>query len=175
MRFLNVKLSSQVCPVEFMITHVIHPKRSMKTNTCKTNKRRTLVVRKKPKCWKSLFIGAKVFIHVTKKGDTFLIYVLPMSDVKSPHHEIPSQYKEFKDVFEKIIVDTLFEHCPYDCTIDFEEGSQSPFGPIHNLSQDELITLHKYIEENFEKRFIQHYKSLVGVCILFVKKKDGSL
>jgi hypothetical protein len=44
----------------------------------------------KPKCWKSLFIGAKAFMHVIKKGDAFLIYVLPMLDAKSSHHEIPS-------------------------------------------------------------------------------------
>jgi hypothetical protein len=55
----------------------------------------------KPKCWKSLFIGAKAFMHVIKKGDAFLFYVLPMLDAKSPHHEILSQYNELKDVFEK--------------------------------------------------------------------------
>ncbi len=62
-------------------------------------------------------------MHVTKKWDAFLIYVLPMLDVKSPHHEIPSQYKEFKDVFEKKNIDILLEHRPYDCTIGLEEGS----------------------------------------------------
>ncbi len=129
----------------------------------------------KPKCWKSLFIGAKTFMHVTKKGDAFLIYVFPMLDAKQLHHEIPSHYNEFEDVLEKKIVDTLLEHCPYDCTIDLEEGSQSPFRPIHNLSQDELIAFHKYIDNFFEKGFIQHSKSLVGAPIFFVKKKDGSL
>jgi hypothetical protein len=93
-----------------------------------------------------LFIGAKAFMHVTKKGDAFLIYVFPMLDAKQLHHEIPSHYNEFEDVFEKKFVDTLLEHCPYDCTIDLEEGSQSPFRPIHNLSQDELIAFHKYID-----------------------------
>jgi hypothetical protein len=41
----------------------------------------------KPKCWKSLFLKAKAFMHGTKKGDAFLIYVLPMLDAKSPHHD----------------------------------------------------------------------------------------
>jgi hypothetical protein len=54
---------------------------------------------RKPKSCKSLFIGAKNFMHVAKKGDEFLIYVLPTSNVESPCHEIPSQYKGFKDVF----------------------------------------------------------------------------
>jgi len=43
------------------------------------------------------------------------------------------------------------------------------------LSQDKLVTLHEYIDKNFEEGFIQHSKSLVGAPILFVKKKDGSL
>jgi hypothetical protein len=35
--------------------------------------------------------------------------------------------------------------------------------------------LQEYINENLEKGFIQHFKFLVGVPILFVKKKDGFL
>jgi hypothetical protein len=40
-------------------------------------------------------------MHATKKGESFLIYVMPMSNVESLCHEIPSPYKEFKDVFQK--------------------------------------------------------------------------
>jgi hypothetical protein len=43
------------------------------------------------------------------------------------------------------------------------------------LFQDELVVLQEYIDENFEKGFIQHSKSLVGALILFVKKKNGFL
>jgi hypothetical protein len=38
--------------------------------------------------------------------------------------------------------------------IDLEEGAQPPFGPIYNLSQDEIATLRKYIDENLKKGFI---------------------
>jgi hypothetical protein len=89
---------------------------------------------------KVLFVGTRTFMQVAKKGKTFLIYVLPTSNVESPHHEIPSQYKEFKDVFEKKNVDTLPEHCPYDYTIDLGEGTQLPFRLIYNLSQNELCS-----------------------------------
>jgi hypothetical protein len=71
----------------------------------------------------ALFIRAKTFMQTTKKGDAFLIYVLTTLDAKSPCHEISSQYKEFKDVFEKKNVDTLLKHRPYDYTIDLEEGT----------------------------------------------------
>jgi len=50
-------------------------------------------------------------------------------------------------VFEKKNVDTLLEHQPYHYTIDLEESAQPPFGPIYNLSQDELAALWEYINE----------------------------
>jgi hypothetical protein len=81
-------------------------------------------------------------------------YVLPTLDVESLRHEIPSQYKEFKDMFEKTNVNTLPKHRPYECIIDLEEGTEFPFEPIYNLSQDELIVLPEYIDENLEKGLI---------------------
>jgi hypothetical protein len=59
--------------------------------------------------------------------------------------------------------------------IDLEEGVQPPFGLIYNFSQDKLVILHEYINENLEKRFIRHSKFPASALILFVKKKDGSL
>jgi hypothetical protein len=78
-------------------------------------------------------------------------------------------------MFEKKNVDTLPKHRPYDCTIDLVEGTQLPFRPIYNLSQDELTVLREYINENFKKRFIRHSKSPTGALILFFKRMDGSL
>ncbi len=43
-------------------------------------------------------------------------------------------------MFLKKIVDLLFKHRPYDYVIDLEEEHEPPFGPIYNLSQDELLT-----------------------------------
>jgi len=105
-----------------------------------------------------LFIGAKSLIKIAKTRDSFFIYILPSLNVEPCAHEIPSQYQEFKDVFEKKNVDTLLKHQPYNCTIDLEKETQPPFRPIHDLSQDELVAFCKYIDENFEKGFIQHSK-----------------
>jgi hypothetical protein len=57
-----------------------------------------------------LFVGAKAFMKATTRINAFLIYVLPSLDVEPHPHEIPSQYQEFKDVFEKKNVDTLPKH-----------------------------------------------------------------
>lgn len=37
------------------------------------------------------------------------------------------------------------------------------------------MALQKHINENFIKDFIQYSKPLIGIQILFVKKKDGSI
>jgi hypothetical protein len=126
---------------------------------------------RRPKCPKPLFVGAKTFMTVATKGDAFLIYVFPSPNVEPCPHEILSQYQEFKDVFKKRNVDTLSKHRPYNCTIDIVEGAQPPFISIYNLSQYKLAVLCEYLDENLEKRFIQHSKSLASAPILFIKKK----
>jgi hypothetical protein len=50
-------------------------------------------------------------------------------------------------VFEKKNANTLPKHRPYDYTIDLEERAQPPFGPIYDLSQHKLATLHEYINK----------------------------
>ncbi len=45
---------------------------------------------KRPKCPKHLFVEAKAFMHATKKGDVFLIYVIPSLNVDPHPHDIPS-------------------------------------------------------------------------------------
>jgi hypothetical protein len=67
------------------------------------------------------------------------------------------------------------KHQPYGYTIDLVEGTQPPFGPSYNFSQDEFATFHEYIDKNLKKRFIRHPKFPTSGPILFVKKKDGFL
>jgi hypothetical protein len=130
---------------------------------------------KKPPFIKTLFIRARAIIRAAKTGTPFAIYATLASREKITSINIPAQYKEFQDVFEKKNADILPKHRSYDCDIDLKNGAQPPFGPIYNLSQNELSALKDYIEENLVKNFIQYSKSPTGAPILFVKKKDGSL
>jgi hypothetical protein len=50
---------------------------------------------------------SKGFHTCYKIGNVLLIYVLPTTNVESRQHEILSQYKEYKDMFEKKNVDSL--------------------------------------------------------------------
>ena len=78
------------------------------------------------------------------------------SSTKKVVQEIPIQYHNFKDVFEKKNVGILQEHHLYDCTIELQDGAQPPFGPIYNLLQTELALLHEYIDENLSKNKEEH-------------------
>ena len=56
-----------------------------------------------------------------------------------------------------------------------QPGTEPEFGPIYQLSEKELQVLHKYLEENLKKGFIQESQSPAGYLILFALKKDRSL
>jgi hypothetical protein len=132
--------------------------------------------KKKKKYIQPLLLGAKTFVRAAKKNVAFAIYATPMgTSTKICVQEIPMQYHDFKDVFEKKNADILLEHCPYEYAIELQDGAQPPFRPIYNLLQTELVALRKYIDKNLSKNFIRHLKSPVEAPILFVKKKDESL
>ena len=97
-----------------------------------------------------LFIlKTRAFVRAAKKNIAFAIYATPMgTSTEIGVHEIPIQYHDFKNAFEKKNADILPEHRPYNCTIELQDGAQPPFGPIYNLSQTELTTLREYIDEN---------------------------
>ena len=81
----------------------------------------------------------------------------------------------FADVFSKSKAGILANHHPYDLKITLEEGVSPPLGPIYLLSQEELLTLRKFIDENTATGFIHPSCSPHGALVLFIRKKDGSL
>ncbi|CAG8703039.1 28581_t:CDS:2, partial [Gigaspora margarita] len=92
-----------------------------------------------------------------------------------PALTIPVKYHEFKEIFSKKKASKLPENCQYNCAIELLSNKQLLWGPIYKLLLQELAELKTYIEENLEKGFIRHSSSLVGVSILFVKKKNRTL
>ena len=88
---------------------------------------------------------------------------------------VPESYWDFSDVFSKAKADTLAPHQPYDLKIALEDGMTPPQPPIYSLSNSELGTLCKFIDEHLNIGFIWPSHSSHGAPILFVKKKDGSL
>ena len=93
-------------------------------------------------------------MKTAKNEVVFAIYATLVSNPVQTTSELPTQYKEYQDVFEKNNADMLPQHHPYDCSIDLQEGTQPSFSPIYNLSQNELAALREYLDENLAKNFI---------------------
>ena len=85
------------------------------------------------------------------------------------------EYHDFTDVFSKSKAGVLVDHHPYDLKITLKEGASPPLGPIYSLSQEELLALRKFIDDNTATGFIRPSQSPHGAPILFIRKKDGSL
>ena len=88
---------------------------------------------------------------------------------------IPLEYRQFADVFDKQCSKLLPGHCPYDLAIRMEEGTTPPLGPIYSLSALELQVLREFIDENTKTGTIRPSHSPGGAPVLFVKKKNGDL
>ena len=85
------------------------------------------------------------------------------------------EYHNFADVFSKSKAGILADHRPYDLKITLEDGASPPLRPIYSLSQEELLALRKFIDENTATWFIRPSRSPHGAPVLFIRKKDGSL
>jgi len=85
------------------------------------------------------------------------------------------EYHDFLDVFSRELADTLSERRPYDHKIQLQESKTSIFGPLYDMSQDELRVLKKYLKDNLVKGFIQASSSPATSSILFVKKPSEEL
>ena len=88
--------------------------------------------------------------------------------------QVPKEYWDLRDVFSEAKANELPAHGPHDHAIDLEGGSP-PWGPLYNMSCEELAVLRDYIKTNMAKGFIRPSTSSAGAPVLFVKKKDGSL
>jgi len=99
-----------------------------------------------------------------------------MVDKDSPEIEnLPIEYQEFIDVFNKPKSKLLPDHQPYDLSIQIEEGQNPPLGPIYSLSPLELQTLQEFLDKNLKAGTIHTSNSPCGAPVLFVKKKNGLL
>ena len=88
---------------------------------------------------------------------------------------IPAEYQAFTKVFSKKKVNELPAHGTHDHAINLEGTGDPLFGPLYNLSGNELKVLQDYLADNLAKGFIRALTLPLGVPILFVKKKDGTL
>ena len=88
---------------------------------------------------------------------------------------LPTEYKDFADVFSKQNADVLPKHSMHDLAIETKEGKQPLFGSVYNHLAMKFQTLCEYINNMLAESFIQPVKLSSGVLVLFTKKKDSAL
>jgi RNase H-like domain found in reverse transcriptase/Reverse transcriptase (RNA-dependent DNA polymerase) len=110
--------------------------------------------------------------NLTGKATSPVSFPEPLDKVRA---NVPEDYHNYADVFNKAQADTLALHQPYDLKISLEEGTWPPLGPIYSLSASELAALLEFIDEHLATGFIRPSHSPHGAPVLFVCKKDGSL
>jgi hypothetical protein len=87
---------------------------------------------------------------------------------------LPIQYHEYLSVFDQKKANELPPHrTGLDHAVDIE--GEPPFGPLYNMSRDELLVLRKTLTELLDKGFIRVSTSPAGAPVLFVHKPGGGL
>ena len=94
---------------------------------------------------------------------------------KTQAPQLPSEYKEYQEMFEETVIMMLPEHQEWDYKILLEDRKKPTHSPIYALSAKKLEALRDYLDKNLAKEFIQPSISLAGYLILFVPKKDSKL
>ena len=88
---------------------------------------------------------------------------------------VPSCYRDLKEVFNKTKATSLPPHRTYDCAIDLLPGSPLPKGRLYSLSAPERESMREYIDGSLKTGLIRPSSSPAGAGFFFVEKKDGSL
>ena len=115
-------------------------------------------------------------VRVIERLDTPPEILGNVDTVREPSKHVPHIYRNWRHLFrEEATAAALPKHQPWNHEIKLEPGKQPTFGPIYALSEKELGTLRKYLDENLKKGFIRKSESSAGYPILFVPKKDGTL
>ena len=96
-----------------------------------------------------------------------------MGETQAP--QLPSEYKDYQEMFGEEAVVTLPEHQEWDHEILLEDRKKPTYSPIYTLSAKELEALRDYLDENLVKGFIRPSTSPARYPILFVPKKDSKL
>jgi hypothetical protein len=124
---------------------------------------------------------AKVEIFAASMKD--IEKALKPKTITDPRTKLPDRYHEFLEVFDRKKADTLppLRGSGIDHKIELEEKDEDgkkiepPWGPLYNMSREELLVLRKTLTEHLGKGFIRVSNSPAAAPVLFVKKPGGGL
>jgi len=97
-------------------------------------------------------------------------YVAAATGNEDPLKQVPMECRQYLGIMGKEVADQLPNHRPYDCKIEFKEGTTAPWGPIYPHLEMELQMLREWLKEMEKTGKIKRSTSLAGSPILFVPK-----
>jgi len=127
-----------------------------------------------------------------QKGADVEIFAASMQDIEKalrpkvysdPRSKLPEHYHEYLDVFDRGRADQLppSRGPQIDHRIELvdrdEKGNKTepPWGPLYNMSREELLVLRKTLTEYLDKGFIRVSNSPASAPVLFARKPGGGL
>ena len=126
-----------------------------------------------------------------KKEPKVEVFAASMADVDKalnvkprvePKTIVPEQYWDYLDVFDEEEANQLppIRGPGIDHQIELSEDENGkkptvPWGPLYNMSRDELLVLKKTLTEYLDKNFIRVNNSPAATPVLIVKKPDATL
>lgn len=126
------------------------------------------------------------------KGSNIEIFAVSLRDIEKalrlkvytdPRSKLPEHYHDYLEVFDRSHADQLppLRGPQVDHRIELvdcnEKGNrvEPPWGPLYNMSREELLVLRKTLTEYLEKGFIRVSHSPAAAPVLFVRKPGGGL
>lgn len=131
-----------------------------------------------------------LLVHRQKKQKNIQVFSASMADIEKaltvkkitdPRTKLPSYFHEFLSVFDRTEADKLppkrGKGVDHEIQLLQENGKapEVPWGPLYNMSRDELLVLRKTLTELLDKGFIRVSNSSAAAPVLFVKKPGGGL
>lgn len=128
--------------------------------------------------------------HTKKNSQGTQIFAVSMADIQKalevkkkadPRTVVPKQYHHYLDLFEPRKAEELPPHRgkQIDHTIELvqKDGKEPevPWGPLYNMTAEELIVLRKTLTDLLDKGFIRVSHSSAAAPVLFVRKPGGGL
>jgi predicted aspartyl protease len=136
-------------------------------------------------------VSATSFMMIKKrKNQKAQVFAVSMADINKalrvkqktdPKTKLPAYFHDLLKAFDQKEADKLppLRGSGVDHTIKLEEVDgkkvEAPWGPLYNMSRDELLVLRKTLTELLDKGFIRVSNSPAAAPVLFVKKPGGGL
>ncbi|CBF89606.1 hypothetical protein AN0376.2 [Aspergillus nidulans FGSC A4] len=124
-------------------------------------------------------------------GQDIEIFAVSLADIQKalapkrhidPRTKLPRQYWKYLRLFEQDKAEELPPHrgdgIDHKIELVREESGKDPevpWGPLYNMTQEELIVLRKTLSELLQKGFIRVSHSPAAAPVLFVRKPGGGL